>query len=102
MIIKKNIIVLFVLVFLNGCAQGTAFLGPAYTLSNTGSIYQASLSYGSTKVIEQRTGKTLSENVKSMITENEIKKEKMTTNDKFFLLAEKNIKTTNKAFNFSD
>lgn len=37
----------------NCSVPGTAFLGPAFTGAKTGSIYQASLSYGTGKVMDQ-------------------------------------------------
>ena len=43
---------------LGGCAQTTAVIGPLYTLSTTGNIYQAGLSYGSDKAITTFTGKS--------------------------------------------
>ena len=58
MILKKLIISLSFLLIFNGCAQNAAFLGPAITGASTGSIYNASLSYGSGKVIKKATGKT--------------------------------------------
>ncbi len=47
MILKKIFAGLFLLIFLNGCVQSAALLGPAYTLASSGNIYQAGLSYGS-------------------------------------------------------
>ncbi len=49
---KKLIII--TLLFLNSCAaSGSALLGPMITGAKTGSIYQASLSYGSGKIINE-------------------------------------------------
>ena len=43
----------FFLIFLTNCTiSGSAFLGPTFTGIKTGSIYQTSLSYGSSKIIE--------------------------------------------------
>ena len=67
MIIKKLIICLSLLCILNGCAQNAALLGPVITGASTGSIYQAGLSYGSSKVIKKVTGKTTTENLKSVL-----------------------------------
>jgi len=67
MIKKKIIISLICLSFLNGCAQNVAFLGPAITGASTGSIYQAGLSYGSNHLVKEITGKTTTENIKSLI-----------------------------------
>ena len=51
------------LLFLNGCIEPTAFLGPAITAGTSGNIYQASLSYGANQAIQKTTGKTPSEHV---------------------------------------
>ena len=67
MILKKIVIGLFFICFLNGCVHSTALLGPAYTLVSTGNIYQAGLSYGSDEVIKKNTGKTIIENIKILL-----------------------------------
>jgi|TARA_B100000787_G_C16041186_1_gene227035 hypothetical protein len=67
MILKKLIIGLSFLCILNGCAQNVALLGPAITGASTGSIYQAGLSYGSNHLVKEVTGKTTTENIKSLI-----------------------------------
>ena len=66
MIYKKIIFGLFVASILSGCTTPTAMLGPAYTLTSTGNIFQAGLSYGSNEMITHYTGKTPIENVKEM------------------------------------
>ena len=43
---------------LSGCIESTALLGPAITVSSTGNVYQASLSYASNKIIYDATGKS--------------------------------------------
>jgi hypothetical protein len=67
MILKKIIITIFFVCLLSGCAQNAALLGPAYTLANTGNIYQAGLTYSSDLVVTKATGKTTSENVKDIL-----------------------------------
>jgi len=62
-IFKKIVMVFLSLLFLNGCVQPTAFLGPAITAGTSGNIYQASLSYGANQAIQKTTGKTPSEHV---------------------------------------
>ena len=48
----KKILTLCFLFLLTNCTTPTsAFLGPIFTGAKTGSIYQASLSYGSNKII---------------------------------------------------
>ena len=63
---KISTLILFFL-FLNGCLQNTAFLGPAVTVASTGNIAQAGLSYSSNLAIKKITGKTPIENVKFML-----------------------------------
>ena len=66
MIYKKKILVLSILCFLNACTSPTAMLGPVYTFSSTGSIYQSGLTYGSNELLEKTTGKTTIENIKDL------------------------------------
>ena len=70
-------------------------LGPAYTLTSTGSIYQASLSYGSNQIITMYTGKTPIENVKeiSLNQEKNIQKKTLESED-FYVLIKNKIEQT--------
>ena len=76
MILKKIIAGLFLLLFLNGCVQTASLLGPAYTLTSTGNIYQAGLSYGSSQAVKKITGKSPAENVQSLVDNKKKKIEK--------------------------
>ena len=67
----KNILLLLCFVFLSGCFQTMAFLGPAITGASTGKMYQAGLSYGTNIIMEQATGKTTSEHMFDMLNSNE-------------------------------
>ncbi|MDB0029696.1 hypothetical protein N9D93_00410 [bacterium] len=96
MILKKIIAGLFLLFFLNGCAQSTALLGPAYTLVSTGNIYQASLSYGSNQAVRNITGKTPTENIKSLVDSKKKKIEEKEKQDEFFALVKSRIEKTSK------
>ena len=69
----------FIISFLGGCTSPTAMLGPAYTLTSTGNIFQAGFSYGSNEMITMYTGKTPIENIKE-ITINKMKKKYSKTN----------------------
>jgi len=62
-IFKKIAVAFLSLLFLNGCVEPTAFLGPAITAGTSGNIYQASLSYGTNQVIQKATGKTSIEHI---------------------------------------
>tara|TARA_Y100000816_G_C25858005_1_gene448059 strand:+ start:332 stop:655 length:324 start_codon:yes stop_codon:yes gene_type:complete len=98
MIHKKKIIWLISIFFLNACTSPTAMLGPAYTLSSTGNIFQAGLSYGSNELITQYTGKTPIENLKE-ISEIELEKDKnimkktLESEDFYYLVQNKFKKT---------
>ena len=95
MIIKKLILAIFFLNLLNGCAQNAALLGPAYTLAKSGNVYHAGLTYGSNEIITKSTGKSTSENLKSILAP---KKE----DTEFQKLIKKRVKETRKKLNFSN
>ena len=60
---KKVIFVVIASVFLNGCFQVLALVGPAATGAASGNIYQSAISYSFSYGIKQTTGKTVIENV---------------------------------------
>ena len=94
MIHKKIIFGLFVLYFLTGCTSPTAMLGPAYTFSSTGNIFQAGLSYGSNEMITMYTGKTPIENVKEIASnQKNIQKQTLESED-FYILVKNKINKT--------
>ena len=92
MILKKLVISLSFLCILNGCAQNFALIGPAITGVSTGSIYQASLSYGSGIAIKQITGKTSAENIKGFLPKTTAKTKKKENNEEFFYTTKAQIK----------
>tara|TARA_E500000178_G_C16331113_1_gene449011 strand:- start:145 stop:453 length:309 start_codon:yes stop_codon:yes gene_type:complete len=50
----KNLFILACVLLLTNCATPTsAFLGPIFTGVKTGSVYQASLSYGTNKIFDK-------------------------------------------------
>ena len=98
---KKTIIGLFFLIFLNGCVQSAALLGPAYTLVSTGNVYQAGFSYGSSKVIKKMTDKTPTENIKSLLDNKKLKVEEENY-DEFFALVKNRIEKTSKIINLAN
>ena len=96
MILNKIIAGLFLLFFLNGCVQNAALLGPAYTLASNGNIYHAGLSYGSNKAVKNMTGKTPTENIKSLVDNKKMKIEKKEKQNEFFALVKSRIEKTSK------
>jgi len=100
---KKIIIGLFLLCILNGCAQSTALLGPAYTLVSTGNVYQAGFSYGSSKAVKKMTGKTATENIKSLVGNENIVSEKREKKKKeFIVLVKNNIAKASRVLNLAN
>jgi len=60
---KKVLFVVVATLFLNGCFQVLALVGPAATGVTTGNIYQSALSYSLGYGVKKATGKTIIENV---------------------------------------
>ena len=103
MILKKIIISAFAMCFLTGCLQNTAFLGPALTVASTGNVYQAGLSYGSSKVIKKMSGKTPTENVKSFLdNNNNTVKEEEEVHDEFFVSVKDKIEKKSNILNLAN
>ena len=51
---SRNLIIILALLLLNNCAtSGSALLGPIFTGAKTGSIYQASISYSTGKLMNE-------------------------------------------------
>ena len=96
MILKKIITGFFLLCFLNGCVQSTALLGPAYTLISTGNIYHAGVSYGSNQAVKKITGKSTTENIKSLVDKKEIEDVEEENYDEFFTLVKSRVEKTSK------
>ena len=106
MINKKIIFGLFVISFLGACASPTAMLGPVYTLTSTGNVVQAGLSYGSNAIITMYTGKTPLENLQeiSLAEKNIIKnvQKKTLESEDFYFLVKQNIEKTSKILKSSN
>tara|TARA_Y100000591_G_C21812359_1_gene688673 strand:+ start:1466 stop:1762 length:297 start_codon:yes stop_codon:yes gene_type:complete len=89
----KNILILISLIFLTGCFQTTAFLGPGLTVATNGNVFQAGLQYGANNAIKQETGKYPIKHIKDKVEER--KKQK-----KFYVefqnIIENRIKETRK------
>ena len=102
MILKKIIAGLFLLFFLNGCVQSAALLGPVYTLASTGNIYQAGLSYGSNQAVKKITGKSPTENIKSLTDSKKSKIDEEQNYDEFFALVKNRVEKTSKIVNLAN
>jgi len=99
MINKKIIFGLFIVSLLGACTAPTAMIGPAYTLTSSGNVIQASLNYGSNKMITHYTGKTPIENLKEVsqikkTQKTNIKKKTLESDEFYFLVKSKIAKTS--------
>ena len=97
MIHKKIIFGLFIFGLLGACTAPTAMLGPAYTLTSSGSVVQAGFSYGSSELVSAYTGKTPMENLIEITLSEEntnIHKQTLESED-FKNLVEKRFQNTN-------
>ena len=106
MINKRIIFGLLIISFLGGCASPTAMMGPAYTLTSTGNVFQAGFSYGTNEVITRYTGKTPIENLKDISLSKEknkknIQKETLESQE-FYLLVKSKIDKSSKILNLSN
>ena len=96
---KKIVFILMSVVLLTGCAQSTAFLGPAITVAATGNIAQAGFTYGTNELLKKETGKDTLQYVSSLFEPEdknllEPKDKKVTINEDLIALVESNIKKT--------
>ena len=57
------------LIFLPGCFQTTALLGPGVTVATTGNVIQAGFQYGANTALENETGKDVLTHVKDVVDE---------------------------------
>ena len=62
------------LIFLNGCLQSTAILGPGVTLATTGNVAQATFQYVANSAIKNETGKDALTLVKDVVEEDRKKR----------------------------
>ncbi len=106
MVLKKFFFGLVILAFLSACTSPTAMLGPVYTLSSTGNIYQASFSYGTNQIITNYTGKSPIENLQEISKDKKIYnkniKRKTLESDDFYILVKNKIDNAKGVINLSN
>ena len=64
---KNYFLILVSFIFLTGCAQNFAFLGPAYSIAKTGGIQHALISESINYGVKNKTGKNVGEHMLSSI-----------------------------------
>jgi len=67
---KKSILLIITLAFLNACAEYTALVGPTYTMAKSGSIVQTGAAYASSYGIKKTLGQSPGEYVTSLVRKN--------------------------------
>ena len=94
----KTLLILSSLIFLNGCIQATALLGPGLTIATTGNVLQAGFQYGANSVIERETGKNTFEHLQDAV-DNQSKNKKF--QEKFTNLVENKFELAREKLNFN-
>ena len=89
--ILKISFIFFYLIFLSGCLQSTALLGPSMTVATTGNVLQAGIQYGANTAIKNETGKDTLEHLQDAV-ESQSKSQKFKR--KFSDLVEKRFSLT--------
>ena len=100
--IKKIILYFCLACFLAGCVQSTAMLGPGLTFAGTGNMSQASISYFTSKAIQQETGMDATTLVSKKIEEGKVKKIQKRKNKNFMLLVKTNFEKARKKIILQD
>ena len=67
---KKSILLIITLVFLNACAEYTALVGPSVTMAKSGSVVQTGSAYVASYGIKKTLGQSPGEYVTSLIRKN--------------------------------
>tara|TARA_Y100000817_G_scaffold255690_1_gene208870 strand:- start:951 stop:1271 length:321 start_codon:yes stop_codon:yes gene_type:complete len=93
----RHLLLISYLIFLNGCVQSTAMVGPAVTFVSTGNFAQAGFSIGANNAVKKETGYTTTELITKKINEhNLISNEDNSIEDDLYILLNTNIKKTRK------
>ena len=66
--------IFFCFIFLNGCLQSTALIGPGVTIATTGNVIQAGFQYTANRAIKNETGKDALTLVKDVVEEDHKKR----------------------------
>jgi hypothetical protein len=91
----KTVLAALIFLCFTGCTQGTALLGPIYTIGTTGNVLQAGASYGTTYAVKKVTGRTVFENVNTFVNLDKLKEEPEEDPNEFFRIVKKHVKKSN-------
>ena len=65
--ITKIAFIFLIYLFLSGCLQSTALLGPGITIVTSGNVLQAGFQYGANTAIKNETGKDTLSHLKDAV-----------------------------------
>ena len=89
---KKVLFNILILVFLSGCFQSTAMVGPGITFASTGNFSQAFGAFVTNKAVEEETGMQTHQFIAKKVEEQKIKNKRKRIPDGLIILVENNIK----------
>ena len=89
---KKSIILIITLAFLNACAEYSAFVGPSLTMAKSGSVLQSGTSLATSYGIKQATGQSPGEYVLSLVKKNDESDTPLDENNNIILAQNDNIR----------
>ena len=95
--IKKITLYCCISLFLSGCFQSSAMVGPAITFASTGNVSQAGLAYFTNRAVKEETGMSTTKYVSTFLEE---KTKKTKKNEKIYeelmILVQTNFEQTRK------
>ena len=89
---KKSILFIITLAFLNACAEYSAFVGPSLTMAKSGSVLQSGTSLATSYGIKKAIGKSPGEYVLSMAKKNHKLDTRLNENNNIILAQNDNIR----------
>ena len=89
---KKSIILIITLAFLNACAEYSAFVGPSLTMAKSGSVLQSGTSLATSYGIKKAIGQSPSEYVMSLAKKNHKLDTRLNQNNNIILAQNDNIR----------
>ena len=67
---KKSILLIITLAFLNACAEYSSLIGPSYTMAKSGSILQTGTAYATSYGVKKKTGQSPGEHIQTLVRKN--------------------------------
>ena len=95
--IKKIVLYFCISLFLTGCFQSSAMVGPAITFASTGNVSQAGLAYFTNRAVKEETGMSTTEYVTTFLEDkNKTTKKNEKIDENLLILVQTNFEQTRK------